>query len=88
MIEKILNILELINVFNKVAKFIIYIMLACILFVNAFGLQEIYSGIPQIYVKDSNKYQIMLDSEVIKLTLVLALLEALDNILSIKLRKD
>lgn len=86
MIGKLFEFMEFINIINKVAKFFVYTMLACILFVNVFGLQEIYSGIPKIYVKESNQYQIMLDSEVIKLTLILALLEALDNALSIMLK--
>lgn len=86
-IHGIMYFAEGFNILNKLAKIILYVMLASILFVNVFGLQEVFSGVPRITVTDKDKYQFLLDSEVLKLTLIIALLEATDNFLSILLSK-
>lgn len=81
--ENIRGILKVVSILTKCAKFILYIMLACILFVNVFGLQDVMLGVPKISLSDKEEYQFLLDSEVLKLTLILVVLEALDNIVTL-----
>ncbi|MEK8196278.1 MULTISPECIES: hypothetical protein [Lysinibacillus] len=69
----------------RIAKTIIYGWLAIILACNIYGVETIFSFIPNIKVThNSGELQFLLDKRTLQFTFHLAILEALDNYLTIR----